>query len=339
VKGCEHKKADEPEDVDVKPVETPTVVEKGPIVIDDIKAPNNADAPRPNLIDVIGALKKEDENHKDKDVPANLIDGIENIFKPFLVNGQPGAQDDPVFIEIKPIDEEDDDEEESKDGENSSSVEASKEKPEEETPSNFGFLNPFKLASIVSSVIERAKSKIGSGNFRYYAKFLENGTVLESFEKPSESNEAMRLDDNDEAPFKIINAMLNDHRLAGEDVDEEHRHAGLHPNWKGRPLPIGQPIIENLDEFNRPPPFRMYRECRPIKFQFSTLCHDINNFFNCASMRTGLPRWFFMSLILLCSFFMLWLGIFILSMIRRMKRQEVSTKKAPTHSQKLILLL
>ena len=103
-------------------------------------------------------------------------------------------------------------------------------------------------------------------------------------------------------------------------------------NWKGRPLIVGKPIAVpfagDLDDGPEPMfPHYRFRECRPIRFHFSTLCHDINNLFTCASMRTGLPRWFFLTLVLSISFLMIWLGIFTLSMLRRLRRREVSSYK------------
>jgi hypothetical protein len=93
---------------------------------------------------------------------------------------------------------------------------------------------------------------------------------------------------------------------------------------KGRPLQFGNSVVEEVSN-QYPVDERGYiiRECRPLSFSFKTMCYDINNFFTCASMRTGLPRWFFVSTILLSSLLMFWLGIFMLSMIRRMKRVQV----------------
>jgi hypothetical protein len=183
--------------------------------------------------------------------------------------------------------------------------------------------------NIVSSAIEKARDKFNGGNFIYYAKLLENGTVIESFDKPIDENIPFDDDivsDVGQPPLRLLNALLGgDHHMIASDAGEREMLPGVHQNWKGRPLPIGKPVVEELEGSDIPPYRRnMFRECRPIKFHYATLCHDLNNFFTCAAMHTGLPRWFFLSLILLCSFFMLWLGIFILSMIRRMKRQEVS---------------
>ena len=135
-------------------------------------------------------------------------------------------------------------------------------------------------------------------------------------------------DNTEISPFKIINAILADHGMIADDINEKISYnsdndeliPGRNPNWKGRPLPFGKPVVE---EISGPHYGHIFRECRPIEFHLKTLCHDINNFFTCASMRTGLPRWFFLSTILLSSFFLVWLGLFFLSMVRRMRRIEV----------------
>ena len=183
---------------------------------------------------------------------------------------------------------------------------------------------------LVNTAYEKARQQFNGSNFIYYAKMLENGTIIESYNKPID--ESFNADDssldNDESysPFKILNAILADHGMI--PVDSDNRNSvilskelppGRNPNWKGRPLPFGKPIVEEVPSENG----YILRQCRPLSFSFKTMCYDINNFFTCASMRTGLPRWFFLSTIIFSSVFMFWLGIFILSLIRRMRKAEV----------------
>lgn len=65
--------------------------------------------------------------------------------------------------------------------------------------------------------------------------------------------------------------------------------------------------------------------CHPISFNWRNMCHDANNLFNCLSIRYGLPKWFFLSLTLVSSFLMIWMGLYILAMIKHVGRREVSS--------------
>lgn len=131
------------------------------------------------------------------------------------------------------------------------------------------------------------------GEFYYFAQLLENGTIIESFKRPE--------------PRKKIGL------LGGKDDIDNHGLPYQMPSFPDRgfiQLPYGNER-------------RVLRQCiMPLKFQWATLCHDVNNFFNCLSIRSGLPKWFFLSMILMASFSMIWLSFFILSMLRRMRRRE-----------------
>jgi hypothetical protein len=128
------------------------------------------------------------------------------------------------------------------------------------------------------------------GEFYYFAQLLENGTIIESFKRPE--------------PRQKIGL------LGGKDDIDNQGLPYQMPSFQDRGF---MPYHER----------RVLRQCiMPLKFQWSTLCHDVNNFFNCLSIRSGLPKWFFLSMILLASFSMIWLSLFILSMLRRMRRRE-----------------
>ncbi len=136
---------------------------------------------------------------------------------------------------------------------------------------------------IVNNAIEKAREKFKDGNFIYYAKLLENGTILESFDKPIDDSSIDDTNRIEQPPFKILSALFGDNRPNVNDNDnffnsnnnnlilnDDELRPGHHPNWKGRPLPIGNPIVEEIDGNDLPPSYHrgyFYRECRPIKFQ------------------------------------------------------------------------
>ena len=164
-------------------------------------------------------------------------------------------------------------------------------------------------------------------------RIFSNGTVVKEYNELPEGSIPDSLFDtlagNDEANSDANNNQIEPKIIHIQDPFNINDRDSI--NWKGRPLMIGEPISvpfggsEGGDDLGHPM-FHHYRfrECRPISFHFSTLCHDINNLFTCASMRTGLPRWFFLTLVLTISFLMIWLGLFTLSMLRRLRKREVS---------------
>ena len=86
---------------------------------------------------------------------------------------------------------------------------------------------------IVNNAYEKAKSQFNGTNFIYYAKLLENGTIIESYNKPIDDVvDATNPfgDDESISPFKIISAILADHGMI--PVTDE-LPPGRNPNWKG----------------------------------------------------------------------------------------------------------
>lgn len=270
------------------------------------------DLNQPTVIDIANSLKNEADNKP--------------MIKPFImVHGEPVGPtpiDQQSVVDVKLNDDDDDDDSDSSSEETiDDNAKVQDISSDSDSDSFFGFLNPFKLMDIVNNAYEKAKSQFNGTNFIYYARLLENGTIIESYNKPiDEVDDSPFGGDESISPFKIINAILADHGMI--PVTDE-LPPGRNPHWKGRPLQFGNPVVEEVSN-QYPVDERGYiiRECRPLSFSFKTMCYDINNFFTCASMRTGLPRWFFVSTILISSLFMFWLGIFMLSMIRRMKRVQ-----------------
>lgn len=74
--------------------------------------------------------------------------------------------------------------------------------------------------------------------------------------------------------------------------------------------------------FNEQSKEAYHSRCHPISFNWRNMCHDTNKLFNCLSIRYGLPKWFFLSLTLVSSFLMIWMGLYILAMIRHIGRRE-----------------
>jgi hypothetical protein len=134
----------------------------------------------------------------------------------------------------------------------------------------------------------------GKGNYVYTAEVQPNGEVKENFQS---------LDD-----------FTGDSKVESEPI-----------NWK-RPFSMLAPPKFAFEQANEDLPEYPYhsRVCyTPIQLRWSTFCRDVNNMFNCASMYTRLPRWILLLTVVLVSCFFLWMGIFFVSMLSRMKKHQV----------------
>lgn len=234
-----------------------------------------------------------------------------------LNRGEPGlggGMISPLVIENEKLADNNDD------GDNDNDDDANNSSEEDSSEPNFmeKFLGKFVNFDRIRPLIENAISK-GKGLI-FMSQTLDNGTTIEKTIEtdPSNIEDPFSSNGNEMNGLKLFNALLG-------RGDEKEKDDDKPINWKGIPMPIGKQIVERIDNDENDmmmPPY--LRQCHELRFHLKTLCSDINRFFACASLRTGLPRWFFLSLMLTCSAFMIWLGIFVLSMIRRMKKNEVS---------------